>query len=57
MFFLSKLYGIPVDQIQRQALHSKMLGVKIPSTDEWKEFTSDLPQDMIELIEYLETNT
>tara|TARA_B110000014_G_C20055870_1_gene549546 strand:- start:32 stop:940 length:909 start_codon:yes stop_codon:yes gene_type:complete len=52
-----KLYGIPVDQIQRQALHSKMLGVKIPSTDEWKEFTSDLPQDMIELIEYLETNT
>ena len=50
-----KLYGIPVDQIQRQALHSKMLGVKIPSTDEWKEFTSDLPQDMIELIKYLET--
>ena len=50
-----KLYGVPIDQIQRQALHSKMLGVKIPSTDEWKEFTSDLPQDMIELIEYLET--
>ncbi len=49
-----KLYGVPIDQIQRQALHSKMLGVKIPSTDEWKEFTSDLPQDMIELIEYLE---
>ncbi|MFB0900664.1 MAG: RluA family pseudouridine synthase [Dehalococcoidia bacterium] len=51
-----KLYGLPIDQISRQALHSKTLGVKIPSTGEWKEFTADTPQDMIVLIDYLRLN-
>ena len=51
-----KLYGLPIDQINRQALHSKTLGLKIPTTGEWKEFDADVPQDIIELIHYLELN-
>ncbi|MDG1990032.1 MAG: RluA family pseudouridine synthase [Dehalococcoidia bacterium] len=51
-----KLYGLPIDQINRQALHSKILGVKIPTTGEWKEFNADVPKDILELIDYLELN-
>jgi 23S rRNA pseudouridine1911/1915/1917 synthase len=39
--------------IDRQALHARMLGLKQPSTGEWMEFNSELPEDMQKLIEAL----
>ena len=39
--------------IERQALHARTLGITHPSTGEWMEFESDLPRDMMELIEHL----
>ena len=37
--------------IDRQALHAKVLGIRQPTTKEWLEFDSDLPEDMVLLIE------
>jgi len=45
-------YGVKA-RIGRPALHAKTLGFVHPSTNKRVEFTSVLPQDMIELIEYL----
>jgi 23S rRNA pseudouridine1911/1915/1917 synthase len=39
--------------IDRQALHARMLGLKQPTTGEWMEFESELPEDMRKLIEEL----
>lgn len=40
--------------INRQALHSHLLGFVHPSSKKYMEFSSPLPQDMQELIDYLE---
>ncbi len=40
------LYGRRSDLIGRQALHAARLGFRLPSTDEWREFTAPLPDDM-----------
>ncbi len=37
--------------LPRQALHARTLGLIHPTTGKWMEFTSDLPEDMLELIE------
>ncbi|WP_341227368.1 RluA family pseudouridine synthase [uncultured Arcticibacterium sp.] len=34
----------------RQALHAKSLGFKHPETEEWMQFDSELPEDMVDLI-------
>lgn len=39
--------------IQRQALHARTLGFTHPTTQEWLEFESELPDDMRSLIEAL----
>ena len=36
--------------LPRQALHAKTLGFTHPATQEWKQFDSELPQDMIDLL-------
>ena len=47
------LYGRRSALITRQALHAARLGFRLPSTDEWREFTAPLPDDMREVIEGL----
>jgi 23S rRNA pseudouridine1911/1915/1917 synthase len=37
--------------LDRQALHAKTLGLTQPTTHEWLEFDSELPDDMVKLIE------
>lgn len=43
--------------IDRQALHAKVLGIRQPTTKEWMEFDSELPEDMVKLIEELRRTT
>ncbi|MFA7297477.1 MAG: RluA family pseudouridine synthase [Dehalococcoidia bacterium] len=47
------LYGRRSDHIGRQALHAARLGFRLPSTGEWREFTSPLPDDMQHVIDTL----
>ena len=37
--------------LPRQALHAKSLGFKHPTTEEWMQFDSELPQDIAKVIE------
>jgi 23S rRNA pseudouridine1911/1915/1917 synthase len=37
--------------LPRQALHAKSLGFKHPTTKKFLEFNSELPEDMLQLIE------
>jgi 23S rRNA pseudouridine1911/1915/1917 synthase len=37
----------------RQALHARTLGFIHPATGEFMEFTTELPEDMAVLIDYL----
>jgi 23S rRNA pseudouridine1911/1915/1917 synthase len=39
--------------LDRQFLHAQRLGFTIPSTGEWREFTSDLPEDLQAVLEAL----
>ncbi len=41
-----KVYGIKSSHLSRQFLHASLLGFKLPSTDEYLEFTSELPPDL-----------
>lgn len=43
--------------LQRHALHAKELGFKHPTTHEWIQFDSVLPDDMLEVIEKWRTYT
>lgn len=47
------LYGRRSELIGRQALHAARLGFRLPSTDEWREFTAPLPDDMRAALEVL----
>ena len=49
-------YGIPFPPIQRQALHASSLGFEHPRTRKWLSFTTELPDDMQELLRVLETS-
>jgi 23S rRNA pseudouridine1911/1915/1917 synthase len=51
-----QLYGYKKQglNIDRQALHSHILGFVHPSSKKYMEFSAPLPQDMQELIDYLE---
>ncbi len=51
-----KIYGRkkPELNIGRQALHSYILGFIHPSTQKYREFCAPLPEDLQELIDYLE---
>jgi len=41
-----KVYGVKSPYLSRQFLHASRLGFKHPSTDEYVEFTSELPPDL-----------
>jgi 23S rRNA pseudouridine1911/1915/1917 synthase len=40
--------------IHRQFLHARKLGLRLPSSDEWREFTSELPGDLRDALIKLE---
>ncbi len=40
------VYGIKTPLLKRQFLHAYKLGFNLPSSGEFKEFTSDLPEDL-----------
>jgi 23S rRNA pseudouridine1911/1915/1917 synthase len=40
-------------KVQRQMLHARLLGIKHPRTGEYMEFTSELPDDMLRVLEFL----
>ena len=44
------MYGRTSELIDRQALHAHVLGVRLPSTGEWREFEAPLPDDMNKLL-------
>lgn len=48
-------YGIPFPPIRRQALHASSLGFEQPRTKKWVSLTSELPEDMQELLKFLES--
>jgi 23S rRNA pseudouridine1911/1915/1917 synthase len=39
-------YGVKVPFLSRQFLHARRLGFRLPSSNEWVEFTSPLPPDL-----------
>jgi 23S rRNA pseudouridine1911/1915/1917 synthase len=39
-------YGVPSPHLSRQFLHASKLGFKLPSTGEWVELQSPLPEDL-----------
>ncbi len=43
--------------LPRHALHAKELGFKHPETKEWMQFDSDLPEDIVDVIEKWRTYT
>jgi 23S rRNA pseudouridine1911/1915/1917 synthase len=43
--------------LHRQFLHAQRLGLTLPSSGEWREFTSDLPADLAAALERLEATT
>ncbi|MFP8965816.1 23S rRNA pseudouridine(1911/1915/1917) synthase RluD [Pokkaliibacter sp. CJK22405] len=43
-------------QFQRQALHAKRLELSHPATGEWMEWEIDLPEDLIQLLDVLDTD-
>ncbi len=48
-------YGVPCPLIRRQALHAAVLGFEQPRTRKWISLTSELPEDMRELLASLGT--
>jgi len=46
-----KIYGVKSPHLSRQFLHASLLGFKLPSTDKYVEFTSDLPLDLQQALE------
>ncbi|MBL4703327.1 MAG: RNA pseudouridine synthase, partial [Flavobacteriales bacterium] len=38
-------------ELPRQALHAKTLGFTHPKTKEWMQFESDLPEDMVSVLD------
>ena len=43
-----------IRDLDRQALHAKVLGFIHPTTGEYLEFDTELPEDMARIIEYLQ---
>jgi len=51
-----QLYGArcPLSGLTRQFLHASLLGLRLPSSGEYREFTSPLPPDLAAVLEALE---
>ncbi len=44
------VYGVKSEYLSRQFLHASRLGFRLPSTDKYIEFTSELPQDLLQAL-------
>jgi len=51
--FGDKVYGARSEKLPRLFLHASRLGLKLPSSGEYKEFTSNLPPDLERVLEEL----
>jgi 23S rRNA pseudouridine1911/1915/1917 synthase len=49
-----KVYGVKVTPLKRQFVHAAVLGFIIPSTGEYREFSSPLPNDLQHALEAIE---
>jgi 23S rRNA pseudouridine1911/1915/1917 synthase len=49
-----KIYGVKAPFLTRQFLHASRLGFKLPSTGEYVEFESELPEDLQKALEDIE---
>jgi 23S rRNA pseudouridine1911/1915/1917 synthase len=47
------IYGIKSAHLSRQFIHAYRLGFRLPSTKQYQEFTSPLPVDLEQALEYL----
>jgi len=47
------VYGIKSTYINRQFIHAYRLGFRLPSTDEYQEFTCSLPADLKQALEFI----
>ncbi len=47
------IYGVRSAYLKRQFVHAYRLGFRLPSTEEYREFTSPLPTDLEQTLEYL----
>jgi len=50
------IYGIKSAHLNRQFIHAYRLGFRLPSTEQYREFTSPLPADLEQALEYLVRN-
>jgi len=50
------LYGTKSAYLNRQFVHAYRLGFRLPSTKQYREFTSPLPVDLEQALEYLGQN-
>ncbi|MBA7576006.1 putative RNA pseudouridine synthase [subsurface metagenome] len=46
-----KVYGVKSPHLSRQFLHASRLGFKLPSSGEYVEFESELPEDLAKALE------
>jgi len=46
-----KVYGVKSPHLSRQFIHALRIGIKLPSSGEYMEFTADLPQDLTQALE------
>jgi len=51
------IYGDKSALLKRQFLHAHRLRFQLPSTGEWVEFKSDLPEDLETIIKTLEADS
>lgn len=50
-------YGVRWAHLKRQFVHAYRLGFRLPSTEEYREFTSPLPADLEQSLELLEASS
>jgi len=50
------IYGIKSAHLDRQFIHAYRLGFRLPSTKQYQEFSSPLPADLKQALEYLARN-
>jgi 23S rRNA pseudouridine1911/1915/1917 synthase len=47
------IYGVKSTHLNRQFIHAYRLGFRLPSTEQYQEFTSPLPIDLEQALEYM----
>ena len=50
------IYGVKSAHLDRQFIHAYRLGFRLPSTEQYQEFSSPLPVDLKQALEYLTQN-